>query len=40
VREAGPRKWSVGCVFKRQLEIGELETLLGNKPMTVLIHPD
>lgn len=40
VREAGPSKWSVGCVFKRELAIGELETLLGNKPMTVLIHPD
>ena len=40
VREAGPSRWSVGCVFKKELGVEELETLLGNKPMTVLIHPD
>ena len=40
VREAGPSRWAVGCVFKRELDNGELETLLGNKPMTVFIHPD
>ncbi|HVS37804.1 MAG TPA: serine/threonine-protein kinase [Gemmataceae bacterium] len=40
VREAAGRKWCVGCMFKRALLKAELETLLGDKPVTVLIHPD
>jgi serine/threonine protein kinase len=38
VREAGHRLWSVGCRFKRKLDPAEMETLLGDKPITVLIH--
>ena len=40
VRQAGARKWCMGCAFKRELAPAELETLLGDKPVTVLIHPD
>ena len=40
VRQAGPTVGRRLRVQKRKLDNGELETLLGNKPMTVLIHPD
>ena len=39
-REVGPRSWCLGCRFRRELNQGELETLLGDKPKTVMIHRD
>jgi serine/threonine protein kinase len=38
VQPTGARLYTVGCRLKRKLDPAEMETLLGDKPLTVLIH--
>ena len=38
VRQEALRRWVVGCAFGQELCPSDLDTLLGNKAMTVLIH--